>query len=131
MFGMSLSEILLIVLITLVFMGPEKIPEAAKFVGKVMREIRKASNLLRDAVMYEEDGRRVAPSALHSGDPDPSAVDEVAVRDPDPRLDVRMAPMMPANPPAEDGIEAVDLAPMTSAEQHREVYLHVPYDETI
>lgn len=130
MFGMSLSEIMLIVLITLVFMGPEKIPEAAKFVGKVMREIRKASNLLRDAVMFEDDGRRVAPSALHSGTGGKAgSVDQESVRDPDPRLDVRMVPMMP--PGSARNVSAVELAPVTSAEHHREVYLHVPYDETI
>ncbi len=123
MFGMSLTEIVLILLIALVVMGPEKIPEAARFMGKMMREIRKASNLLRDAVALDDDRATHTPLAAGSK---PQA--QVAVRDPDPTLDVRMVAMRPVRP-AE--LTAVDLAMAKPSEMLRETYLHVPYDETI
>ncbi len=55
MFGMSFLEIAVILVLILVVFGPEKIPEVARTAGKVMREVRKASNLLRDALEVEED----------------------------------------------------------------------------
>ena len=57
MFGMSLAEITIIVIVILVVLGPEKIPEVARTAGKTMREIRRAGNMLRDAIMLEDDKR--------------------------------------------------------------------------
>lgn len=129
MFGMSMTEIVVILLIALIFMGPEKIPEAAKFVGKMMREVRKASNLLRDAVMVEEERPKpIRPKPLTESSS--GATDKkTAMRDPDPMIDVRIRRMNPARPV--DGVEQVALANAAPQVKHREVYLHVPYDETI
>lgn len=55
MFGMSLAEIGLIMVLALVVLGPEKLPEVARTLGKTLREIRRAGNMLRDAVMLEEE----------------------------------------------------------------------------
>ncbi|MFU8803643.1 MAG: twin-arginine translocase TatA/TatE family subunit [Bradymonadaceae bacterium] len=55
MFGISLPELLLIFVLILVVLGPEKLPEVARWVGKGLREVRKASNLMRDALMLDED----------------------------------------------------------------------------
>ena len=41
--GMGSLEILLILVVALIIWGPERIPEIAKTLGKVMRTIRKAS----------------------------------------------------------------------------------------
>lgn len=54
--GIGLSEILLILLVTLVVVGPEKIPDVARMLGKGVREVRRASNLFRDMFMLEEGG---------------------------------------------------------------------------
>lgn len=54
MFGMSLTEIAVILIVGLVILGPEKLPEMMRTVGKVLREVRKAGNLLRDTIMLEE-----------------------------------------------------------------------------
>ena len=59
MFGMSLAEIGIIFLIALVFLGPEKIPELARMLGKTMREVRKAGAMLRDALEFEEERERL------------------------------------------------------------------------
>lgn len=55
MFGISLPELIVIVVLILVVMGPEKIPDVARTLGKVMREVRRASNLMRDTLMIDED----------------------------------------------------------------------------
>lgn len=126
MFGMSLTEIVLILLIALVVMGPEKIPEAARFMGKMMREIRKASNLLRDAVALDDDHpARPMSMPMAAG---ATAAGQVAMRDPDPTLDVRMVDMRPVR---QASPEAVELALANPPQTLRETYLHVPYDETI
>src|SRR5690606_35817338 len=55
MFGISFPELVIIVVLILVVMGPEKIPDVARTLGKAMREVRRASNLMRDTLMLDED----------------------------------------------------------------------------
>jgi TatA/E family protein of Tat protein translocase len=52
--GLGLSEIMIILLVTLVVIGPEKIPDVARMLGKGLREVRRASNMFRDMFMLEE-----------------------------------------------------------------------------
>ncbi|QDG51819.1 hypothetical protein FIV42_14030 [Persicimonas caeni] len=54
--GLGLAEILLILLVALVVVGPEKIPDMARMLGKGVREARRASNMFRDMFMIEETG---------------------------------------------------------------------------
>ena len=127
MFGMSLTEVGMIMVIVLVFLGPEKIPEAARFLGKMLREVRKASNLLRDAVAIDDDPIRPTPlAAANAGVAGSTAAS--SMRDPDPRFDMRMATMRPRQPVE---LESFDLAIAVPPLPLRENYLHVPYDETI
>ena len=128
MFGMSLSEMGVVLLLVLVVMGPEKIPEAARFMGKMLREVRKASNLLRDAVMIDDERTPVRPKPLTK--PEAVSVEGSELRrDPDPKRDLRVVAM--AGRRSANAMTDVPLSWMTSTESHREVYLHVPYDETI
>ena len=53
-FGIGFSEIILIVVVLLLVVGPQKLPELAKTFGKGMRVVRKASADLRAAVNFEE-----------------------------------------------------------------------------
>lgn len=64
MFGMSLTEILVVLVLLLVVVGPEKLPEMARTVGDWVREIRRATNLFRNTMMLEaEDPDRVDGAA--------------------------------------------------------------------
>ncbi len=54
MFGISFAELFLIAVLILVFVGPDRLPEAARWAGKGLRELRKASNTLRDALLLDE-----------------------------------------------------------------------------
>ncbi len=48
MFGLGAGEILLILLFALIFIGPKKLPELAKGLGKGIREFQKAKDDLFD-----------------------------------------------------------------------------------
>ena len=54
MFGnLGGGEILLILVFILIFFGPKKIPEIAQGLGKGIREFRKATQEIQDAVQKE------------------------------------------------------------------------------
>ncbi len=49
MFGLGAGEILVILVLALIFIGPKKLPELAKSLGKGLREFQKA----KDGVLNE------------------------------------------------------------------------------
>lgn len=53
MFGIGTSEILIILLIALLVLGPKEIPKIAKSIGRGMRELERAKNELRDSIEFE------------------------------------------------------------------------------
>lgn len=53
MFGLGFGEILVVLLLLLVFVGPEKIPETARALGKWYNELRHAMDGVKSA--FEED----------------------------------------------------------------------------
>lgn len=133
MFGMSMTEILMILVIVLVVLGPEKIPEVAKFVGKAIREVRKASNLLRDAVMIDDikaSVTRPTPIDTTSYNSVEGTMDyeDIAPSDPSPEQNIRLESM---NARKRTPLVEVALQAVSEAADHREIYLHVPYEETI
>lgn len=75
MFGLGFGEIMIILVLALLLLGPQRLPDAAKQLGKAMRDFRKATDDVRDqfqAAMYEED-RPVRPVAAPP--PEPTAPD--------------------------------------------------------
>jgi len=50
MFGLGLTEIMVILVIALLFIGPDKLPEVAKSLGRGLRELRKVTDDVRDTV---------------------------------------------------------------------------------
>jgi len=55
MFGIGTSEILIILLIALLVLGPNEIPKLAKTLGRGMRELERAKNELKDSIQFEID----------------------------------------------------------------------------
>lgn len=53
MFGLSFWEIAIIMVIALVVLGPSKLPEIARNLGKGLREFRKATEEFKDTVSTE------------------------------------------------------------------------------
>ena len=53
MFGIGTQELIIILLVALIFLGPKRIPEIAKSLGKALREFRRASSELKDEIEKE------------------------------------------------------------------------------
>ena len=54
MFGMGGSEIILILVIALIFLGPDKLPDAAKKISKGIRDLKKQSRVLQQQIENDE-----------------------------------------------------------------------------
>ena len=53
MFGIGMTELLLILVVALIVIGPKRLPEVARALGKGLAEFRRASDELRNAVHGE------------------------------------------------------------------------------
>jgi Tat protein translocase TatB subunit len=69
MFGIGTSEILIILLIALLVLGPNEIPKLAKTLGRGMRELERAKNELKDSIQFdlEEKETREAKKPEETG----------------------------------------------------------------
>ncbi|KPA11842.1 sec-independent protein translocase protein TatB [Candidatus Magnetomorum sp. HK-1] len=68
MFGMGMPEIILILAVGLIVIGPKKLPELAKSLGKGIVEFKRASQDFRDTINVEnevEDLRETVGSIKH------------------------------------------------------------------
>jgi sec-independent protein translocase protein TatB len=74
MFGMGGTEILVILIVALLFLGPDKLPDAAKKISKGIRDIKKQSRALQQTIEDDENiggALRDLRSALRGEDPPP------------------------------------------------------------
>ena len=117
MFGLGFGEIVIILVLALVLLGPQKLPEVAKQLGKGLRDFKKASDDLKgqfEQELYADERKaaraRIAPPTAAAPVPavapqpvPPASVDNV------PGLDAALAEPAPlpaakapeATPPAE------------------------------
>jgi sec-independent protein translocase protein TatB len=68
MFGLGMGEIVVILIVALLFVGPDKLPGAAKSIGKGIRDLRRNTRDLRDTLEKDSqlgDAVRELRSALH------------------------------------------------------------------
>lgn len=59
MFGIGMQELLLVLAIALIVLGPKKLPEVARTLGKGISEFRKATREIKESVDLEEYVRDV------------------------------------------------------------------------
>jgi sec-independent protein translocase protein TatB len=99
-FGIGGSEILVILVVALLFLGPDKLPDAAKTISKGIRDLKKQSRVLQNQIESDEQiggAIRDLKSALRG--------DDIPVRPP-----VRREPPPPAaEPPAIEPAAALTL----------------------
>lgn len=73
MFGMSGTELALVLILALLLLGPTKLPQLARSLGKGVREFKKATEDLRTTVegefyrMDQPPGSRAPPAPLAAG----------------------------------------------------------------
>ena len=53
MFGIGMPELLVILGLALILLGPKKLPQLARSLGKTMGELRKATDDLKDTISEE------------------------------------------------------------------------------
>jgi sec-independent protein translocase protein TatB len=69
MFGLGMGEIMIILVLALILLGPAKLPDAAKSIGKAMRDFRKATDDVKsqfDAAMYEDAKPTIKPKLVEN-----------------------------------------------------------------
>lgn len=80
MFGIGMSELLIIFVFALIFIGPKKLPELAKNLGKGLREFQKAKddlmNHVNDATRQDEKVEHIAQNTPAAETPSQNKSDE-------------------------------------------------------
>ncbi len=59
MFGIGLPELIIIMVIALIVIGPSKLPDLARALGKGMAEFRKATQEIKDSLDASEDFQEI------------------------------------------------------------------------
>jgi TatA/E family protein of Tat protein translocase len=75
MFGIGMPELLIILAVALIVLGPKKLPDIAKSLGKGYAEFRRATQELKDSLDIEKDIRSVRDSfnGINEQPPDASS----------------------------------------------------------
>ena len=55
MFGVGTSELIIILLIALLILGPKEIPKVARTLGRGMRELQRAKDELKKNIEFEDE----------------------------------------------------------------------------
>ena len=55
MFGVGSSELIIILIIALLILGPKEIPKVARTLGRGMRELQRAKDELKKNIEFEDD----------------------------------------------------------------------------
>lgn len=110
MFGINPIEMVIILVVAIIVVGPDKLPEAARTIGKAIRGLRKETDQLRETIEDDTDfgdAVRELRGALRG---DYFDLDAPKNKKPAPKLDQQSAASEPApdNEAADGDVEAAD-----------------------
>jgi TatA/E family protein of Tat protein translocase len=66
MFGIGMPELILILVIALVVIGPKKLPDLARALGRGMAEFKKATQEIKDSLELDDDLREMKKDLVDS-----------------------------------------------------------------
>jgi len=66
MFGIGLPELIIIMIIALIVIGPSKLPDLARALGKGMAEFRKATQEIKESLDVDEDIQEIKRDLVDS-----------------------------------------------------------------
>ena len=101
MFGIGMTELVVIFVIGLIVLGPKRLPDLARTLGRSLAEFRRTSADLRREFMDVADEVKIDPSRLDAGDPPSRASDSESEAPPQAGQDVE-GPPGPAKGPRDD-----------------------------
>jgi Tat protein translocase TatB subunit len=102
MFGIGMTELLVILAIGLIVIGPKKLPELARSLGKGLAEFRRASTDMRREFLEVADEARIDPPTESTSEQPESTAES----DPDPNSTPKHKPESEAESEAESKTEA-------------------------
>jgi sec-independent protein translocase protein TatB len=73
MFGIGMQELLLILVVALIILGPKKLPEVAKSLGKALNEFKRATNDIKESLEVDQSLKTVKKSFDVMNDTQPAA----------------------------------------------------------
>jgi len=86
MFGIGMPEMILIMAIALIVIGPKKLPDLAKSLGKTFREFKKATSDLKESFQVDESLQDIKGTVAEMNDDVKSALDLKVKEKDDPLL---------------------------------------------
>jgi len=78
MFGIGMTEMIVIAVIGLIVLGPKRLPELARTLGRTLAEFRRSANDLRREFSGVMDETRIDPPVLPPKKPEPQSSGEGA-----------------------------------------------------
>jgi Tat protein translocase TatB subunit len=64
MFGIGMQELIIVLIVALIFLGPKRLPEIAKALGRGVKEFRKATQEVKESVDLEGELREIEKEVM-------------------------------------------------------------------
>jgi len=103
MFGLSFGEVVIVAILALVLLGPDRLPETAKNLGKTLKDLKKATDGLKDQFQTEMYSAERSIEKLVNAPDVPPVVSAAQAR--------VVRPAEPATPENVPGLEAARIEP--------------------
>jgi TatA/E family protein of Tat protein translocase len=103
MFGLGMGELVVILAIALIFLGPKRLPDVATSLGKAIRSFRKATRDLTDQLEIDDEVKkplRELQSALRDEPPPPQPLATMQLPPPKSEAGISPTPVAKTDVPA-------------------------------